>query len=229
MKTLLLTSIALMGLATAASAAPLPGVSSPPETQRTLAVPVAQTAVPNSGEVSESIPAGNYTYLHVKKDGKQEWLAIPRRDIPVGAEISYGNGAVMKDFHSAALNRTFDEVLFLGGVVVAGESPSAASPSRTPVPALPPGHVPVPTDPAVLAELPNVGKVSEAIAAGKYTYLHVKNGGKGTWIAIPNRDIPVGARVRYANSEPMTDFHSSSLNRTFKEVLFLGDVLVTEE
>jgi hypothetical protein len=238
-KTLLLSSIALVGLAAAAMAAPPLGALSPPETPRSLAVPVAQSTLPNSGVVSEAIPAGSYTYLHVTKDGKEKWLAIPGRDVPVGAEIRYGNGAVMKDFYSSSMDRTFEEVMFLGGVEVAGESAAAATPGHapvqalppghSPVPAAPPGHPPVPADSVAKENLPNAGQVSETIAAGKYTYLHVTKDGKETWLAIPSRDVPVGAEIRYGEGAAMKDFHSGSLNRTFDEVQFLGGVLVTKE
>jgi hypothetical protein len=227
-KTLLLSSIALVGLAATAMAAPPLGALSPPETPRSPAVLVAQSTLPNSGVVSEAIPAGNYTYLHAMKDGTGTWLAIPSRDVPVGAEIRYGEGSVMKDFHSGSLNRTFEEVLFLGGVEVVGESTAAAPPVHAPVPTLPPGHSPVPAAPGGQPDLPNVGEVSEAILAGNYTYLHVTDDGKETWLAIPRRDVSVGAQVRYAEGAVMKDFHSPSLNRTFKEVLFLSDVMLAD-
>ena len=226
---MLLSSIALAGLATAAMAAPLPATSSPPETPRPLAVLVGQNALPNSGEVSEAIPAGNYTYLLVTKDGKETWMAIPRREVPVGAQVRYADGAIMKDFHSASLNRTFKEVMFLGRVEVAGESAAAVAPGNSAEPTLPPGHAPIPGGAAGQPDLPNVGEVSEAIPAGKYIYLHVTQDGKGTWLAILNRDIPVGARVRYADEMPMKDFYSPSLDRTFPEILFLGNVLLVED
>ena len=229
MKTLLLSSIALVGLSTAVMAAPSPGVLSPREMPRSLAVLVAQSSLPNSGKVSEVILAGSYTYLRVTKDGKETWLAIPLRDVPVGAEIRYRDGAVMKDFHSGSLNRTFAEVLFLGGVEVDGESVEAVPPGHPPVPTTPSGHPQVPTDPTAQENLPNVGQVNEVIAVGTYTYLNVTDGGKETWLAIPRQDIPVGARVRYADGMPMKDFHSASLDRTFAEVMFLGGVLLAEE
>lgn len=232
MKTLLLSSIALMGLATAAIAASLPGAMSQPATPSSQAVLVAQNAPLNSGKVSEAISAGSYTYLLATKDGKETWLAIPRRDVPVGAEIRYAGGAPMKDFHSSSLNRTFDVVIFLGEVEVVGETAAAGNagdtalpPGHAPVTALPPGHAPVG---AAQQDLPNAGKVSETIAAGKYTYLHVTDDGKETWLAILRRDIPVGTEIRYGEGTAMKDFHSSSLDRTFKEVLFLGDVQVVE-
>jgi len=218
-KTLPLILIALVALATASVAAPLVDASSRPDTPRVGAIPVAQDTQQNSGEVTEVIPAGKYTYLHVTQDGKGTWLAIPRREVTVGTEIQYGQGAVMTDFHSNSLNRTFEEVLFLGGVMAAGETPLAA----------PPGHPPVPADPSARDNLPNVGQVSETIPAGSYTYLHVTQGGEEAWLAIPRRDVPVGAEIRYADGAPMTDFHSPSLNRTFEEVLFLGGVMVMSE
>ena len=210
--------IVLVALATAALAAPRLDASSRPETPRPGVIPVAQTTLPNSGKVTEAIPAGQYTYLQVTRDGKATWLAIPQRDVPVGAEVQYAQGMVMKDFHSGALNRTFEEVLFLGGVVMAGETPPATPPA---------GHPPIPANPAAKGTLPNGGQVSEVIPAGSYTYLRVVQGSKGTWIAIPRQDIPVGAEIRYAQGMAMKDFHSSSLDRTFEEVLFLEGVMVT--
>jgi hypothetical protein len=242
LKTLFLSSIVFVGLAAAAVAAvaavaaPPLGASSRPETPPSLVVLVAQGTLPNSGEVSEAISVEGYTYLQVTKDGKETWLAIPRRDIPVGAQVRYVDGMVMKDFHSSSLNRTFEAVMFLERIEVAGESEAAVAPGQESVPTLPPGHEPVPTlppghspVPAAPADLPNAGQVNEAIAAGNYTYLHVARDGKETWLAIPRRDIPVGARVRYAEGVPMKDFHSASLNRTFAEVLFLGDVVLADD
>lgn len=219
MKTLALSSIALVALATAAVAAPLSDPPMRPETPNPGVVPVGQSAAPNSGKVTEAIAAGQYTYLHVTHDGKATWLAIPRREVPVGADVQYGAGAVMKDFHSGALNRTFEEVLFLGGVTMTGEATSAT----------PPDHPPIPADPVTRGNLPNGGKVTEALAAGQYTYLQVTQDGEETWLAIPRRDVPVGAEIRYAHGMEMEDFHSSSLDRTFEKVLFLGGVMVTDD
>jgi hypothetical protein len=217
-KTLSLSIIALMGLATASVAAPLADMSSGPASPGLKAIPVGQNTLPNSGTVSEVISAGQYTYLHVMRDGKGTWLAIPQRDVPVGTEIQYAKGMVMKDFHSSSLERTFETVLFLSGVQMAGETAVA-----------PAGHPPIPAAPAGHGGLPNGGKVAEAIAAGQYTYLQVAQDGKETWLAIPKRDVPVGAEIRYGQGAIMKDFHSSSLDRTFAEVLFLGGVTLAEE
>ena len=235
MKPFLFLSAALIWLGAAAMAGATEGRPSTADTARPPAFQVAQSGLPNSGTVSEAIQAGPYTYLLAVKDGKETWLAIPSREVPVGAEISYGDGAVMKNFHSGTLDRTFDEVVFLDGVELAGETMAAVPPGHPEMPALPPGHgetpalppghAPVPSAPA---DLPNGGVVSEAIDAGEYTYLNVTDSGTETWLAIPRRDIPVGAHVRYASGMLMEDFHSSKLDRTFKEVYFLGGVDLVE-
>lgn len=218
-----------MGLATAAFAASPSVGSALPKMPGSPAVLVAESTLPNSGKVSEVIQAGSYTYLHAMKDGNGTWLAIPSRDVQVGAEIRYAQGAVMKDFHSPSMGRTFEEVLFLGGVEVDGESAAALPPGHAPVAALPPGHAPVPGASAGQPDLPNEGEVSETFPAGSYTYLRITENGKDTWVAIPRRDIPVGARVRYADAPPMKDFHSPSMDRTFEEILFLGDVVLVDK
>jgi len=231
-RTLFVSLIAVVALTTPSVAAALPHSFPPSALRASSAIPVAQYAQPNSGKVTEALAVGTYTYLHVTKDGKDAWLAIPRRDVAVGAEVQYGDGAVMKDFHSKTLNRTFAEVMFLEGVTVAGETTPAMPSGHPPVqasetPNVPAGHPPVPADQAAVENLPNVGKVKESIAAGSYTYLRIAGKGDDEWVAIPRQDVPVGAEVRYAEGMMMKDFHSRSLDRTFAEVMFLGGVLVT--
>ena len=65
LKTLFLSSIALVGLAAAAMAAPPLGALSLPETPRPLAVLVAQNALPNSGEVSEDVDEGTIPFYRM--------------------------------------------------------------------------------------------------------------------------------------------------------------------
>lgn len=236
-KTVFLSSVLIAGFATTAVAAPPAGMFRAPEAPGRDIVAVAQLELPNSGRVEEVIPAGKYTYIRVTKAGKDTWIAVLKREIAVGAEVSYADAPPMKEFHSPSLNRTFEEILFLGAVQVKGEDapampsghpavPSAGGGSASGTAAMPGNHPPVPEEPA---ELPNLGKVEEVIAAGNYTYLLVSNGTGETWLAIPRRNVAVGAKVRYGQGAMMTDFHSGSLNRTFKEVLFLGSVVVAEK
>jgi hypothetical protein len=65
------------------------------------------------------------------------------------------------------------------------------------------------------------GEVLERIDVGKYTYLRVgARGTDGVWAAVPTTTTAVGARVRIANAERMTDFASATLKRTFPVIYF---------
>jgi len=64
------------------------------------------------------------------------------------------------------------------------------------------------------------GKVAETMDSGGYTYVRVQEGKDSSWVAIPQQAVKVGAEVSYAKGLVMTDFHSKTLNRTFKKLVF---------
>ena len=64
------------------------------------------------------------------------------------------------------------------------------------------------------------GKVAETMDSGGYTYVRVLEGKDSSWVAIPQQAVKVGAEVSYAKGLVMTDFHSKTLNRTFKKLVF---------
>jgi len=72
-----------------------------------------------SGKVIETRDAGGYTYINLEKDGKQSWAAVPTMKVTVGEEMKLQPGAVMKNFTSKSMNRTFESVIFSGGVIPA--------------------------------------------------------------------------------------------------------------
>ena len=80
--------------------------------------------------VEEVIQTTSYTYLHVKENETEKWLAVPSMQASKGDTYYYSEGLPMKQFESKELHRTFDEVLFLGGV--SAEPFTAASGKATP-------------------------------------------------------------------------------------------------
>jgi len=70
-----------------------------------------------SGKVVETKDAGGYTYINLEKDGKQTWAAVPTMKVTVGEEMELQPGAVMTNFTSKSLNKTFERVVFSGGPV----------------------------------------------------------------------------------------------------------------
>ena len=70
-----------------------------------------------SGKVVETMNSGGYTYINLEKDGTKKWVAVPTMQVSVGQELELRNGAVMTNFTSKTLNRTFDSIIFSAGPV----------------------------------------------------------------------------------------------------------------
>jgi len=83
--------------------------------------------------VDEVIQTTSYTYLHVKENDTLRWLAIPSMQASKGDTYYYSEGLPMKQFESKELHKTFDEVLFLGGVsaVPVGSNPTTITGNAT--------------------------------------------------------------------------------------------------
>jgi hypothetical protein len=101
--------------------------------------PAAAPAWPSmSGKVLETMNAGGYTYVRVKTSNETFWAATMHLQVKAGDQVSVPKGALMKNFESPTLKRTFDEIYFVDRIRVEGkEQPSA----------LPPGHPPIPASP----------------------------------------------------------------------------------
>lgn len=69
-----------------------------------------------SGKVVETMDSGGYTYVLVEKDGQKTWAACPATKVSVGDEIALKPGMAMPNFHSKTLNRSFDSIVFSGGL-----------------------------------------------------------------------------------------------------------------
>lgn len=87
-----------------------------PDIQSTQAVPSL------SGKVVETMDSGGYTYVNIEKDGKKIWVAVPPAKITVGQDISFYPGMPMNNFTSKTLNRTFETIIFSGGVMGEGSA-----------------------------------------------------------------------------------------------------------
>lgn len=68
------------------------------------------------GVVAEVIDADRYTYLRVTTPQGEEWLATGKGTYSMGQTVHYGEGVVMSDFYSQALQRTFPHIRFVGSV-----------------------------------------------------------------------------------------------------------------
>ena len=89
----------------------------------------ASAAEELSGKVVETMTSGGYTYALIEKGDKKTWVAVPETKIKKGGTITFLPGAEMTNFHSKTLNRTFDKIIFSGGVA---EGPSSKGNSGGP-------------------------------------------------------------------------------------------------
>jgi hypothetical protein len=69
-----------------------------------------------SGKVVETMNAAGYTYVSLENNGKKTWVAVPATTVKVGQEVTCQPGMEMRNFTSKTLNRTFESIIFSGGI-----------------------------------------------------------------------------------------------------------------
>ena len=89
-------------------------------TTTTTANPPATGAsnLPTGGKVLRAMHAGGYTYMELENEGRQFWIASSMVNVKHNDRVTWASAALMKDFKSTSLRRTFDEILFVTAVKV---------------------------------------------------------------------------------------------------------------
>ena len=93
---------------------PVPAVA--PQAQPATNMPPQPPAISLSGKVVETMNSGGYTYVCLEHDGTKTWVAVPPAAVKVGQEVVCQPGMEMKNFTSKTLNRTFESIIFSGGI-----------------------------------------------------------------------------------------------------------------
>jgi len=100
-----------------------------PEAVKVPSNPGAANATNASGErfgvVKETMDAGGYTYVQVEVNGTALWAAGPLTKVAVGQTVSLPAGAVMQNFFSPTLERTFESIDFVPAITVATDGATA--------------------------------------------------------------------------------------------------------
>lgn len=240
-RTLLLALLAAL-VATACSpktedsAAPVAQTSAPvaAPTAPDTTTPATASASPNTGKVVQIQQAGIYTYAEVDTGTQKLWIAGGHIEAKVDDTVQWGGYAEMYNFTSKALNRTFDQILFvnnwgLEGAAMETVQPHGTPPAQTGMGAHAPmmGHPPM----AARGEMPMMagassGKVKSVSTAGGYSYLEVDQGGTMVWLAAPEFQVKQGEDVQWAPGMTMRNFDAKSLNRVFDEIQFVENASV---
>jgi hypothetical protein len=82
------------------------------------AQPGAMGANGGQGKIVNTMHASSYTYMEVDTGGRKVWIATNAMQVNNGDTVRWNDGAVMKNFTSNALHRTFDEILFVSAAEV---------------------------------------------------------------------------------------------------------------
>ena len=160
------------------------------EPSSALAVAVAPTT---TGTVLETIDVDSYTYIRLATDGRELWLATSPTPVGEGDLVQFTGGVTMQDFYSTTLDRTFEQILFVGRVEPAGSTAGSGEvTARAPDPHA--GLEPMPAgteNPAILDSLEGGISIAGIIAdPGKY---------EGKNITLRGRVIKVSANIMGKN------------------------------
>lgn len=83
--------------------------------------PPSASELPNEGTVLDVIHANDFTYLEVAGAKDKEWIATQKMEIRIGTRIRYEDGAVMQNFYSKLLKRTFPSVMFINHLAITAQ------------------------------------------------------------------------------------------------------------
>jgi len=159
----------------------------------------ASTPKQNRGLVKEVEMAGGYTYARVDVGGDEFGLATTMTTVNPGEEVAWKDYAMMKHFRSKALNREFDQILFVDRLFTAAAESAA----------------------------PRRGIVAESMIAAGYSFIRVDENGSSVWLAAPETTLEVGQTIEWSGGGEMHNFTSRSLNRVFDEIIFVDSVQIS--
>ena len=76
-------------------------------------------------EVNEVIQGSSYTYLNVKENMMNKWVAVSYQEINKGDVFYYDGALEMNNFHSKEIDRTFETIYFVSQI---SKTPLAENP-----------------------------------------------------------------------------------------------------
>ena len=226
-KTILILSITMMILMVVGTREPL-------RAQSGQTHPFLESST-HKGKVLTTMDSGGYTYIEFEEKGKKLWVACSKTPVHVDDMIEFSRGMPMKDFHSKTLNKTFEDILFVGVVKVAGakEIPGksmALAKSHGTIDSVPKGHVPIGKKiPPKITVTP--GSIKKA--PGGYTVAEcysMKDSLKGKKVNVRGKVVKFASQIMGKNWIHIRDGTgkegSNDLTVTSTEIANVGDVVL---
>jgi hypothetical protein len=92
-----------------------------------------------AGQQGKPVPkstADNSLYMLLEKKGNKTWVAVPKMKVKKGETVSLQPGALMENFRSSTLNRTFEKIYFSAGPITnpSGTGSTTGSKDRVIIP-----------------------------------------------------------------------------------------------
>lgn len=195
--------------------------TTPERTPAATGTPAPAPAGELTGRVAETMDSGGYTYIALDVGGKRIWAAGPETEVSVGDTVSIPKGMEQRNFHSNTLDRTFESILFVGAIRVAG-APGATSPHA----GTPPAGSPHAADAKVTGIEPLEGGQTVAEIVGKRADL------AGEEIAVRGKVVKFNRAIMGTNWLHIQDGTgdaadgTNDLAVTTDAVVNVGDVVV---
>jgi hypothetical protein len=71
--------------------------------------------------------------------------------------------------------------------------------------------------------------VTQTMNSGGYTYVEAADEkGVKVWMALPEMKVVKGDKIEYPEAQPMVNFQSKTLNRTFEKILFVPGIRIVK-
>ena len=80
--------------------------------------------------VDEKLDTDKYSYLRVKENGQEFWVAVLKQDIKIGDTYLFRGGLMKKNFQSKEYNRVFETLYLVSDFRPAGAAASAVTPAE---------------------------------------------------------------------------------------------------
>jgi hypothetical protein len=170
----------------------------------------------HSATVLETMDGGGYTYVKLDEDGAVYWAAAPAAQVAVGDRVNFSEQMKMQNFTSRSLNRTFDELMFVGSLN-GGSAPAAA-------PAI--AASPVTTAPIEPMEKAEGGYTIAEVFAGKQDL-------KGKTVRVRGKVVKVSPNIMGLNWVHLQDGTGAAgsdrlIFRSATEIADVGAVVTAE-
>ncbi len=71
------------------------------------------------------------------------------------------------------------------------------------------------------------GTVTQTMNSGGYTYVEAADDkGQKIWLALPEMKVAAGDKIEYPDTQPMLNFNSKTLKKSFDKILFVPGIRI---